>query len=290
MKKFWKGLGSAVGYTALFLGIQLWVTLVAVCLILGNIFKEMSWDILVDTNVFVSVYMDILMENLTGIVLISNLFSIGLVFLIFYLRGKHTCREIDLKKIRPVNLLLAVMFGIGLCYTSNLISNLLPIPESMMDQFAAEHGMLFQGNVFLTFFSVAFVGPIAEEIFFRGLNYTRLRRGMKPIWAGVISAVIFGLVHGNPVWFIVAFLAGMGMAWIFETTGSLWATIAVHIINNTLATISVYYPTSALVDLICSIVGVLLLVLSVILLILVNRKPAAAPAAIPAPEFYNPEA
>ena len=80
------------------------------------------------------------------------------------------------------------------------------------------------------------------------------------------------------------------MAWIFETTGSLWATIAVHIINNTLATISVYYPTSALVDLICSIVGVLLLVLSVILLILVNRKPAAAPAAIPAPEFYNPEA
>ena len=281
MKKFWKGLGSAIGYTALFLGIQLWVTMLAVCFIMMNIFNQLGADVFMDLNQFAVIYMDLLLENMATIILASNLISIGVIVLILQLRGLKPLQEIQLRKTRWFNILLALVFGFGLCFTSSLIAQYLPVPEDMMEEFAAEHNTLFEGNIFMTYLSVAMVGPITEEIFFRGLNYTRLRRGMRMIWAALISATIFGLVHGNLVWFISAFLAGLGMAWIFETTGSLWASILVHMLNNFIATLTTYCPVSETVDWILTGLGLIALVVSSILLWRLNRKPAAA---APAPK------
>ena len=83
--------------------------------------------------------------------------------------------------------------------------------------------------------SAVVIAPIAEEVFLRGLAYTRLRRAMPPILAAVLSSLAFGVLHGDIIWFMSAFGGGLAMAWIFQRTGSLWASILVHMTNNALA-------------------------------------------------------
>jgi membrane protease YdiL (CAAX protease family) len=79
------------------------------------------------------------------------------------------------------------------------------------------------------------VAPVCEELFFRGILFTVLRRRM-PFWpAALIDGVLFGFVHGSLV--IVPVLAALGVmfCYVYARTGSLFPTIALHSINNTIA-------------------------------------------------------
>ena len=51
--------------------------------------------------------------------------------------------------------------------------------------------------------------PVLEEIIFRGLILTSLERGM-PSWAALLlSAFLFGICHGHPVWAAYAAIFGV---------------------------------------------------------------------------------
>ncbi|MBP5663640.1 MAG: CPBP family intramembrane metalloprotease [Bacteroidales bacterium] len=55
-------------------------------------------------------------------------------------------------------------------------------------------------------------------------------------WVGiVISALIFGLIHMNPVQMVYGSLYGLLLGWLFWRTGSLLPGIVIHIANNTVA-------------------------------------------------------
>lgn len=85
---------------------------------------------------------------------------------------------------------------------------------------------------------VTIVAPVAEELLFRGYMYRALRnwRGIVP--AAVISGAIFGGIHAgsSPVGFLVPLAAlGVGLALLYEWTGSLVLPVALHAINNSIA-------------------------------------------------------
>jgi membrane protease YdiL (CAAX protease family) len=82
---------------------------------------------------------------------------------------------------------------------------------------------------------VIVVAPVCEELFFRGFLYRVLRVRMGFWAAALIDGVLFGLVHGSLV--IVPILAFLGvvLCYIYERTGTLFATIAVHALNNTIS-------------------------------------------------------
>lgn len=75
------------------------------------------------------------------------------------------------------------------------------------------------------------VAPILEEILFRRLLCNRLLPlGEKK--AIVISAAIFGLIHGNFYQFAYAFLIGLVFGYIYVKTGRVIYTIIIHAIIN----------------------------------------------------------
>jgi membrane protease YdiL (CAAX protease family) len=79
------------------------------------------------------------------------------------------------------------------------------------------------------------VAPLCEELFFRGILFKILRQRM-PFWpAAVIDGVLFAFVHGSLV--IVPVLAALGVmfCYVYERTGSIFPTIALHSLNNTVA-------------------------------------------------------
>ena len=81
--------------------------------------------------------------------------------------------------------------------------------------------------------------PVAEEIFFRGFLFGGLRRGLPFVAAALVSAVIFGAFHytGPHSLTVLPQLAFLGLvlAWIYERSGSIYPTIALHVLNNALA-------------------------------------------------------
>lgn len=76
------------------------------------------------------------------------------------------------------------------------------------------------------------IAPVSEELLFRQVIYKRIRK-ISPMWVGVVvSALLFGIYHGNPVQGIYAFIMGLLLALVYEWTGSLIAPILFHMIAN----------------------------------------------------------
>jgi membrane protease YdiL (CAAX protease family) len=86
-------------------------------------------------------------------------------------------------------------------------------------------------------FLVCAVAPLAEELFFRGFLFGALRKRGLPVAAGV-TGLLFGLAHvaSAPVGFIVPLaLLGVILCLLYERTKSLYPSIALHCLNNSIA-------------------------------------------------------
>jgi membrane protease YdiL (CAAX protease family) len=90
---------------------------------------------------------------------------------------------------------------------------------------------------------IAVLAPISEEIFFRGFVFGGMRRRLSFVPAALISGVIFGIFHftGASSATVVPLLAVLGFAlcFVYEETGSIYPTIAIHAINNGIVLLSV---------------------------------------------------
>ncbi|GAC1315771.1 MAG: hypothetical protein NVSMB25_00230 [Thermoleophilaceae bacterium] len=86
---------------------------------------------------------------------------------------------------------------------------------------------------------VIVIAPVAEEIFFRGFFYRALRGRFGVHVAATIDGVLFGLIHygGSDTLSILPVLALLGFIFclVYERTGTIYATIALHALNNTIA-------------------------------------------------------
>lgn len=86
--------------------------------------------------------------------------------------------------------------------------------------------------------AIGLVVPIAEEIVFRG-GILRKLLGMfnqRLHWVAIIlSALIFGAMHGNLAQGIHAFIIGLLLGWMFYRTRSIIPGLALHWVNNTVA-------------------------------------------------------
>lgn len=85
--------------------------------------------------------------------------------------------------------------------------------------------------LYFTFF-VAIVGPIIEEVFFRGFTYTAFRKKWGVRGAVLGSSAVFALMHMNVIAFFPIFALGIFLAYLFEKTGSLVPSMTVHMIHN----------------------------------------------------------
>ncbi len=80
--------------------------------------------------------------------------------------------------------------------------------------------------------AVVVVAPVVEEILFRGIFYTGLRKRLGVGWAVFLSAFVFGFLHFELLGFIPLFAIGAILAALYEGQGSLAAPILAHAMNN----------------------------------------------------------
>lgn len=79
------------------------------------------------------------------------------------------------------------------------------------------------------------VGPVVEELFYRGLLLRAAARRFGTTWAVIGSSVVFGLSHFQVVQFPGLFGFGVVLALLAVRTGRLGASIAAHVAFNGVA-------------------------------------------------------
>lgn len=107
-----------------------------------------------------------------------------------------------------------------------------PHPQPQALALTKHHGAF---DFVLDLMSICIIAPLAEEIFFRGFVFAGLAQRMAPMYAIGISALIFGLAHWERWSFLPIFLIGLGLAWLYYRTQTLWPNILAHATVNTIS-------------------------------------------------------
>lgn len=83
--------------------------------------------------------------------------------------------------------------------------------------------------------SVVIVAPIYEEVLFRGIILNGMSKKYNPVIAVLLSALFFALMHMNLIQGINTFLLAIILGSIYIKTGSIYLSIFLHFVNNSLS-------------------------------------------------------
>lgn len=140
-------------------------------------------------------------------------------------------------------LIFPMMFGMMLI--AEFITSQIPITGPFFGEYYQYFSKLMEQmtNDKATLILLAVImAPVFEEIVFRGIIMKGLiNKGLKPKTAILISAVVFGLVHGNPWQFVGAVLLGSVLGLVYYKTKSLLLPILLHAFNNLVSAILIFY-------------------------------------------------
>lgn len=95
------------------------------------------------------------------------------------------------------------------------------------------------GIYILYVFLMCVVPAVFEETLFRATILNGLREKGKT-YAILMSALIFMLMHGGPDQTVHQFILGVILGYVFVYTGSIWATVLIHFLNNFYAVTAIY--------------------------------------------------
>ena len=107
-----------------------------------------------------------------------------------------------------------------------------PGMKAFYDKIVELLGQMTGGPFWSSFLLTAIFAPIIEEWLCRGMILRGLLTKMKPVWAIVISALFFAVIHMNPWQALNAFIIGVIMGYVYYKTGSLILTMIIHFVNN----------------------------------------------------------
>lgn len=112
-------------------------------------------------------------------------------------------------------------------FVMNVVTEMLCLPDHNEQLFLAISQTGIWGGL-----AIVVAGPVCEEVTFRGAVEGLLLKNSSPWVAVSVSALLFGLIHMNPVQIPFAFVLGLLLGWLYYKTRSLVPSILAHILNN----------------------------------------------------------
>lgn len=144
---------------------------------------------------------------------------------------------------------LLILSAVGMCMFSNIINAFVStffreiganVPES--PQLMVNTPLSF----ILNLFTIAVLPALLEEMIWRGY-ILRSFRAYGDGFAVVVSALLFGLMHGNLRQIPFAFIVGLCLGFLYVCTNNIWIPIVVHFLNNGIS-VTMEYVSFSLSD------------------------------------------
>lgn len=167
-------------------------------------------------------------DNMQLVVILSGLITFAVISLVFVLRGKQPLEEMSIRRVPVWELVCGFALGLMLNPAVSLIFSMIPFPQSLIENYDTGMDLLFGGPLWMEIISVVIVTPFIEEVVFRGLVFTRLRKGMSEVIAFILACVIFGAAHGHVISFLYASLLCIVLLAAFRKHESILLSFAIH--------------------------------------------------------------
>ncbi len=176
--------------------------------------------------------------------ILAGLVFLGIVGLFLKLNKNFTWRSVGLRKPKDWRLFWLIPAGFVIYFVLTLIITYIAkafLPGFEIDQ-AQDVGIANPSGLSLVLAAIGLIliTPLAEEIALRGLLFGGLRKRFSPILAAVITSLVFGLLHGQWNVGLDTFTLSLVLCFLYQKTGSLWASILLHAGKNALAFILLF--------------------------------------------------
>lgn len=181
---------------------------------------------------------DLAMQQVMAITGLGGLVSIPILTLFLKqdqkrrVSGQYEYHKAPERKISPQIVLGMILMGMGLSQVLNdliLLSGL----NDVFPGYSQLGEQIYTGQSPILMLTVAvIIAPIAEELVFRGLVQMRIRDYLGPIAGIVISAICFGIYHGNMIQFIYAGILGLFLSFGMEKSQTVLVPIVGHMVAN----------------------------------------------------------
>ncbi len=164
---------------------------------------------------------------------VFSLIVLGLAYFINRKRKIELTYDFKVSFLFPIPLLIVCvfLFQIGVSVPVNRIFSINYASASVVKN-PLNQMVLLLGSLIL--------GPVFEEIIYRGIILNGLLTSKSPKLAIVISSAIFAVSHGKPVQILFALILGLFLSWIYYKTKSLGLTILLHFTANFSSQLATY--------------------------------------------------
>ncbi len=130
--------------------------------------------------------------------------------------------------------ILMLMYSVGIIVQQILLAGCFAAGFSPIKEEYISEDDLSVSYLVWNFILGSLLAPIGEELLFRGVILRRLST-VSQRFAIFVSALIFGMMHGNLLQMVLGFIIGVVFAYTAVKTGSLALPVAGHIFVNTAA-------------------------------------------------------
>lgn len=166
---------------------------------------------------------------------ISCIVSIVVMYFLFFRRINSNLKNYSVRETQiSFNFKMLpwiIIAGATSCYILNAVVSLTNITDTITS-YSKVSERIYSGNILLVEIQTVLLAPLSEELFFRGVLYQGLIPCVGKIAAAIVSLLFFGLLHGNLLQGIYAFIMGITIIFLYERFQSLWACIFFHVIAN----------------------------------------------------------
>jgi uncharacterized protein len=163
------------------------------------------------------------------------------LYMILLVEGKYRTRFWQAIRWNWPGIAGVSFVGVGVLMLGfDVLGRFLPMPkETPFDQFFAR-----PSDAYLTVAFAVSLGPLMEELFFRGFLYPVVERRLGVVWGIFLTALLFGLMHfvqyGNS-WgaVLIVFLVGVVLTTVRAMTKSVASSFLAHVgYNGTLMVVA----------------------------------------------------
>ncbi|MFZ1010284.1 MAG: type II CAAX endopeptidase family protein [Candidatus Sulfotelmatobacter sp.] len=156
------------------------------------------------------------------------------VYMILLVEGKYRARFWPAIRWNWPGMAGFSLLGLGVLMLGlDVLGRFLPMPkETPFDQFFAR-----PSDAYLTVAFAVTLGPLMEELFFRGFLYPVMARRLGVVWGILLTALPFGLIHAVQYGYawgavLIIFLVGVVLTAVRARTKSVASSFLAHVGYN----------------------------------------------------------
>ena len=170
----------------------------------------------------------------TSSIIITGIAAL-LFFIIFYVFNyKNFLSDVNIeeKKFDKKNIKQVLMLSFGSSLFFNIIL-LYFLPFTQNNQKVIDmSNEIYNMNIFLAIFTISIIIPLTEEVLMRGYIFNSLRYIFNDYVGIFLSALLFGVIHGNITQGLYAFCVGLMLAIIYKIYKNIKYCFIFHIAAN----------------------------------------------------------